>query len=79
MAIPNSYIRRFVISDVAFMHYYAQDAHGTVVNNYVVNGEDVCIEDFYAAIQKAVGDAEYYIQFACGMIKHRTPDWSKKS
>lgn len=79
MAIPHSYLRHFTISDVQFMHYHATDSHGTVVNNYCVNGKDVTIEMFYGAIQKAVGDAEYYIQTACGMTKHNTPDWNKKS
>lgn len=76
MAIPHSYMRRFEISGVTFMHYFAQDAHGTVVNDFSVNGQTVNSNQFYSAIQKSVGDAEYYIGVACGLVKSKTPDWS---
>lgn len=78
MPTPHSYIRRFIISEIAFMHHHAQDSHGTIVDTYCVNGEEVSFQEFNLNLQTAVGDAEYYISRACGLIKNSTPDWSSK-
>lgn len=78
MGYPHSYSRRFNINMVSFYHYHAQDAHGSVADTYCVDGESVTYAEFMAAIQKSVGDAEFYITRACGLNKLETPDWSKR-
>lgn len=76
MSYPHSYLRKFTINGVEFSHYHAQDGHGTVSDVYTIDQKISERDEFMAAIQKAVGDAEYYITQACGLNKLRTPDWS---
>lgn len=63
---------------VSFYHHHAQDAHGSVVDTYCVDGVAVTYSEFMTAIQKSVSDSEFYISIACGLHKLQTPDWSKR-
>lgn len=78
MGYPHSYTRTFTINGTEFRHYHAQDAHGSVSDTHTINNRLVDRQEFMGELQKAVGDAEFYISQACGLIKTQTPDWSKR-
>lgn len=78
MPLPHSYRRHFAVNGVEFVHHFAQDGHGSRAETYYVNDRVVTPVEFFESLQKAVGDAEYYISMACGLNKIHTPDWGKR-
>lgn len=67
MAVPRSYTKTFNIEDIEFYHHYAQDAHGTVCNTYMLDGLCVSSGEFYRILREVTEEALGYISQANGL------------
>lgn len=69
MGTPRSRTENFEVGGVKLYHYFARDAHGTVVNTYMADGHEVSHSEFIKIIKDSLSGAESYIGLALGMIK----------
>lgn len=69
MAVARSYTKNFNIEGIEFYHHYAQDAHGTVYNTYMLDGRSVSSDEFYRVLRESTEESLSYIINANGLIK----------
>jgi len=60
VSTPNSAHSAFDIGNVSFYHYQAQDAHGTCVFYFAVDGRRVSDQEYRQALADAMRKAPWY-------------------
>jgi hypothetical protein len=76
MSAAYSEIKKFTVNNVEFYHYYAQDAHGSKVNNYMVDGRTSTLYQWRAALLHELSPHRTDVLFALGGADIQIPDWS---